>query len=229
VTKETSFVAVMPAIDEQLARTSVKSMSEALRSRLLLIDNTDDAHIAPNVECRTMAVGMNLGVARSWNVGVQYASHCHADYLLLLSQSVEFGAPGGDDLIAHMHERSPFVMMHTQHAWHTLMVARNVFRQVGLFDPIFWPAYFEDTDFLYRMGLAGLPSPRENGGKLDQVVIDATLIGTALMVRNGRVKPDFGALAAKYEAKWGGPQGKERFRHPYNDARLDWRAVGEHH
>lgn len=230
MSRDTSFVAVLPVIDADLARACVKSMSDTLRARTLLIDNTDDALIASEHAdvCRTMAVGFNLGVARSWNCGVAFARTQSADYLMLLSQAVEFGAPGGDDLLAEMHKRSPFIMLHGRHGWHCILIARAVFQKVGLFDPIFWPAYFEDTDFLYRMHLAGLPSPRENGGRLDQHEFDATDAGNGLMLTRRVVTLDYRGQERLYARKWGGTQGHEQFTCPYNDHRRTWRDVGPH-
>jgi hypothetical protein len=209
-------------------------MSPALAHKTVLVDNSPEGRIAERWDgtvlaalptCRT-ADDPNLGVPKSWNIGLDAAEGLDVDYLIVLSQSIEFGWPGGCDFLDQLDRRTPEVLCHSQHGWHLLAIARQTWKMVGRFDPIFSPAYFEDTDYLYRMGLAGLPSPRENGDEFDQVVVDCKLAGEAIPLKRGIVKVNLTAQRDAYAAKWGGDQGSELWRHPYGRQDLDWTHIG---
>jgi len=226
-----AFVAVLPAIDPTLAHACIKSLHPEIRARLLLVDNTETGRIA-HVHRQGLAAiyesGRNLGVASSWNLGVKLMADHGADYLLILSQSIRFGRARGIDLLAKVEKRKPAWIAHSQFGWKCLVISAGTFAQVGRFDPIFHPAYREDTDFLYRMGRAGLPSPRENGGELMHVMVDATSAGDAETIGRGLVKVNFAENQRLYVRKWGGDQGDETFRRPYDDPDLDWTFVGSY-
>lgn len=224
-----TFVVVLPGLDYMLTRRCVESMILAFRDHLLLVDNTDEGFLASRYAStigKVRAMHENAGVAPAWNLGAAWMMDRNAEYLILVSQSLRFGDPGGADFLAELDQRRPPVLMHSQFGWKCLAIHRDTLARVGLFDPIFAPAYFEDQDYLYRMGLAGLPSPRENGGELDQINIAAESAGDAVMIRRGVVDIDYGAQHEKYLTKWGGPQGHEQWTHPYNLPDLDWHHVG---
>lgn len=225
-----SFVAVLPAIDPAATRACVMSMDVALRMQLLVVDNATpslgiDWYMEPLCRWQAWPSG-NLGVPASWNAGIEMMEREQADWLVILSTSIRFGAHGGADLLDLLDRTNEQWVVGTQHGWKCIALSRALLTRVGRFDPVFSPGYSEDTDMLLRMARAGLPSPRENGGTLTQFMVDAGSMGDALAVKAGLVKVDFTANRAAYIAKWGGPQGEETFQHPYNDERLDWTFTG---
>lgn len=226
-----SFVVVVPAIDPDLTRTCLTSMCAELKREVLVVDNTETKAIFAEDQDRVtdigcIAFGYNIGVAASWNIGIDIARDACRDYLIIVSQSVTFGAPGGEDLLAILAERRPEHIAHSQHGWHLLAVNMGVLDRVGVFDPMF-PHYGTDTDFLFRMGLAGLPSPRENGRELDQVHVDAECLPNGETVRRKLVTIRYADHLEAYARKFGGPQGAETYTHPYGRDELDWTFVGE--
>lgn len=229
------FVAILPAIDYDLTTSCVSSMCWELSRNLLLVDNSQDQKIAewarPRAEIGWINVPeaaepANRGVPRSWNKGVDLMRSLDREYLVIVSQSVLFGPSGGRDFLDELNERQPEWIMHDSCGWKLIALNRELFSRVGVFDEIFSPAYFEESDMLYRMGLAGVPSPRENGGELDQVTTDARSRGDALALKSGVVDLDYGAQAEKYRRKWLGDQGKEATKHPYGDPSLDYTHTG---
>lgn len=91
------------------------------------------------------------------------------------------------------------------------MVNRKCWEEIGEFDEIFAPAYYEDNDYHYRMKLASVlaitypPAMFFHWGSATQI--------EAL----GRPLTDSSNQHAQYVRKWGGDPGKEVFKHPYND------------
>lgn len=92
--------------------------------------------------------------------------------------------------------------------------------EIGEFDELFAPAYFEDNDIHYRMKLAG---------------IDAIVYPPAMFYHYGSrtqneaqengepfvPSPIFEKNREKYVKKWGGVPGEEKFQNPYNDISKD--------
>lgn len=230
-----TFVAVLPAIDYDLATSCLNSMCWALSRNLLLVDNSADHAIAqwakPRPEIRWIAqaaegVPANRGVPRSWNLGVDWMRANDDEYLIIISQSILFGASRGQDFLDDLADRRPPWIMHSQCGWKLIAISRALFSRVGLFDEVFSPGYREETDLLYRCHLAGLPSPQYNDGRFDQVTVDIESRGDALMVKSGQATIDFGANTAIWNAKWGGEKLSERFTSPYDDLSLDHKHTG---
>lgn len=94
------------------------------------------------------------------------------------------------------------------------MVNRECWDKVGEFDEVFFPAYYEDNDYHYRMKLAGLlavtypPALFFHWGSATQ--------SEAL----GRPLTDSGNQHAQFVRKWGAGPGQEVWGHPYNDDSL---------
>lgn len=227
-----SFVGVLPAIDPSLAHACLASMHPEIRRRVLVVDNTGlgrIAHVHRKVVGAVHAAAENLGVSRSWALGVKQMFERDAEYLLIVSQSITFDRPlGGLDFLAEMEGRRPPVLIHAQFGWKLVALHRSVFELVGSFDPWFAPAYYEESEYMVRMHHAGLPSPLYNDGRFDQITVDATSAGDGVTMHRGLVRIDYGAQKAKFVAKWGCEPGGRPFDHPYNDERLDFTFVGDY-
>lgn len=83
---------------------------------------------------------------------------------------------------------------------------------IGYFDENFFPAYFEDTDYVYRAKLAGLP----------RFLVPDTYIlhyGSASMHRVDAeaFTEAFRRIQSYYVRKWGGINGYELFLRPFNN------------
>jgi hypothetical protein len=194
---------VLPVLDVERAEGALDSMALWLRLRTLVIDNSCSSFDPPGV-FRTVHPQENLGVAASWNVGVAaVAVERYRSHLVTLSTSVRFD-DGGAGLIQALADHPLGFVSHVW--WHVAAIGAQVVSDVGLFDTGFRPAYFEDSDYERRMLCAGHHIP--NGLH----VAGVRSLGTAHSLRAGLVEIDFGRLARRYERKWGGPPGQERYR-----------------
>ncbi len=91
------------------------------------------------------------------------------------------------------------------------MVTRECWEKIGEFDELFQPAYYEDNDYHYRMGL---------GGMLAIVYPPAVYYHYGSRTQNeaiGRPFTDSGGQYGRYLKKWSGAPGKEQWKTPYND------------
>ena len=96
------------------------------------------------------------------------------------------------------------------------MISKETVERIGMFDEGFFPAYFEDNDYHYRLKLAG--------------GVDCAIANTrAVFIHYGSrtqnqslgtpVVPGdlFGKNQAYFVRKWGGVPGQEKFTRPFND------------
>lgn len=204
------FVAVLPVIHRDDAMRCLDSMCRTIFDRTLVVDNTVD----------------NRGVAASWNLGLACAREYDVDYLVIISHAIEFGLTSGLDLVAALNNDAAPHGLATQRGWQLIAIGRQCWETIGDFDEQFF-AYFEDTDYLYRLGLAGLPSPRENGLTWPTIMVDARTHGHGLSLTRDLIDSDVYQRSARtYESKWGGVQGGERYTRPYNRSDLDYRHTG---
>lgn len=210
-----SLVAVLPSIWPEWTDACLASMtSPRLAAFTLLLDNTVE----------------NAGVAASWNVGARAVLDSQADWLVIISAAVRFGAPGGADFVEALEE-APAEAWALEagecprqrgigFGWHLIGFRRSTFERVGLFDENFWPAYWEDCDFGHRIRCA-TPSWQPGPAPLwPKVEIDADLAGFAHGVKLAGIESQPRRLAAYYSEKWGGPPAHEEFCTPFGDPAL---------
>lgn len=85
--------------------------------------------------------------------------------------------------------------------------------RIGYFDENLSPVYFDDTDWLYRARLAGMPIVTAQGTYYTHAG-SKTLITPDLQVQFAEI---FERNKAYYISKWGGDGGREQFDRPFNN------------
>ena len=120
--------------------------------QVIVVDNggTDYQWIKPDWvdTLDVIRLPSNLGVAGSWNLGIK--STPFASYWLIVNDDVTF-APGS--LAQFAYEGSSvgaISLCNDLSPWCAFTIGESVIDCVGLFDEVFYPAYFEDTDYARR-------------------------------------------------------------------------------
>lgn len=177
-------------------------------------------------------------LARSWNRGIKLASERGNDYALVINLDVLFHPLFLRNLIQGAG-KYPEAITWSGQVWSEeatienaslpessvepgtyfscFLVDRRLFQQIGKFDENLKPAYHEDCDLNYRIGLANLAQYRIQNA-LFYHYDRATLVG----LHEGRVDELFAIRASMDESmeyyfkKWGGLPGREVFRVPFN-------------
>jgi GT2 family glycosyltransferase len=104
---------------------------------------------------RLLTVGANIGVATSWNVLLTNIFNSGCDYALILNDDIVFDKSLEE--ISEFVEVNPAPLYGSkEHMFCAFLLHRNLFGYMK-FDPMFYPCYWEDTDFLRRVKLAGVP------------------------------------------------------------------------
>lgn len=137
-------------------------------NHLLIIDNGASEHSKDspfktlNVsdmfsEVTYLPMPANLGVAGSWNLGIQ--SFPFDDRWFICSDDVVF-RPGAMAAWYEKSSRSEVTISSEWPYWQFFSVGEEAVERVGLFDANFFPANFEDDDFGLRCEHFGVPVVR---------------------------------------------------------------------
>lgn len=157
----------------------------------------------------------NLGVAASWN---RFLKEYEADAYLIVNDDIVFGHDTIKDLYS-AHQQNPDQLVYVTegsglNAFSCFLITPKALEEVGYFDEQFYPAYFEDNDYAYRLKLAGY----------DLFRVPTTIqehVGSATMKsytpeQVQKHHENFRANRKRYIDKWGGLPHHEVYTSPYN-------------
>lgn len=217
-------LAVLPVVYEDSADRCINSILDTNRSsglrpeELLVVDNSRAGFVSqryPNVRAHRDPNGHNLGVARSWNVGVREVMEGDLDWLVIISTSVEFGPLLHTTWREQMQRHQRRWMIEAMgHSWHLIAIHRDVFERVGLFDENFYPAYEEQIDFGHRQEILDIQRDYAS------VWVNAMSWGSANHIHE--IDCPNPPLVEYYVEKWGGIKGEEKWDKPFNGKPLDY-------
>lgn len=197
--------AVLPVLDKRLGVLTLESMCPAFRAATLVVDNTQ----------------RNRGVSASWNRGIDRMRERDDDWVVLVSTATTFGTAGGQDLLDELAGSDQSRLVSVVNAgWHLQAIPRAFLDLVGPFDEGFF-AYYEDTDWLHRMTLAGFDVWRGEGNR--HVYVESSYLPDGHSKQAGLITPEeYEPSAGKYLAKWGGHNQSEVFATPFDRPGVDW-------
>lgn len=210
---------------------------------------SDLLHYHRNNERWGFQKSVNFGVNYGWEHGAQLALVCnndiviHPEALWRLAERFSQGDVGMVtcmDVRGEMHERSIVpTSIGTLSAkdkepvdeaphpnFSAFMISKEAWEQVGEFDELFAPAYFEDNDYHRRMNLL----------EAKAVVLPAAMFfhyGSRTQNEaneNGQPmvpSPMFENARAFYAKKWGGIPDQEKFNQPYNEETKSMKSTNQ--
>jgi GT2 family glycosyltransferase len=124
---------------------------------LLIIDNglgTDTLEISDKFAKVThLRMPANLGVAGSWNLGIKSFPYAHRWFIV--SNDVIF-QPGSLEKLSQAR-RDEITLTADAPNWQAFALGDEAVTDIGLFDECgFYPAYFEDNDYIRRAQFVGV-------------------------------------------------------------------------
>ena len=174
-----------------------------------VIDNgkqgIDEAYM-PN--CNVFCADENLGVATSWNLLIQKIFDLGHSHAIILNDDIYWGKNKLDVLELLNHHKDGFFL--SEESFSVFIISKATWEKVGLFDQRFYPAYFEDMDYLYRMRIAGIK------------IYKSIQLNPQILRQSSSVSKDASLLRNKgqnelyYMKKWGGKVGYEKFSEPFD-------------
>lgn len=150
----------------------------------------------------------NVGVGASWNMLCDAFFKTGFENVLMLNDDIYLGKSEAQilDLIS---KRKPFYR--STQDWCSFLLPKKTYETVGIFDAEFYPAYYEDSDYEYRMRLLSIPK------------YQVPELNPFLYQNNKTLEkaPELRKLAEankqRYIKKWGGEPKKELFIKPFNN------------
>ena len=150
----------------------------------------------------------NIGVAASWNKLCKIIYERH-NYALILNDDVYLGYD--KEIVNKVIEKYPYSLVQSYVSWSVILISKYMYDHIGEFDEIFYPAYYEDSDYLYRMKLKGIRQDVEAELNPKTVRISMTQERDPELV-NASMQ----ANRLRYIEKWGNSPLLETFLTPYN-------------
>lgn len=162
----------------------------------------------------------NLGCGAAMNIGLRKIESDGLDYVIILSPSALFTNSIQDfvDIIEEREKKEKnyyyLTVANMKTDLHAFAVTKRCVDEVGLYDENFYPVYYDDTDYGYRMSLIGAQKTLCYPPRISQDL-------------GGGVKSDEGIfnlywvnvnhIHDYYVRKWGGEHTQELFKTPFND------------
>ena len=149
----------------------------------------------------------NIGVAASWNKLCDFIYNVHT-HALILNDDIYLGTDKYtiEDLI----NKKPEPVLYSNMGWCSFILPQRVFEYIGRFNEEFYPAYYEDDDYVYRMKLNRL------------IPLKTPMLNPKLYRNSETIKKDPSIIEysiknkRKYIEMWGGLPREEKFIKPYN-------------
>jgi len=177
----------------------------------------------------------NLGCSASWNRIIMEAMSRGYEYCYIGSNDTTL-EPGALATFAGMEKKEDEgIWLANGMNFFCIRIA-NI-PKIGWFDENFYPAYFEDNDYVYRCKMAGLlevgcgPAEREFNGRTLPAIhmhhLGSQTVASDPVYAAGN-SATFGQWnRTHFMMKWGGPPGQETHKTPYGRADKDHRWWGD--
>lgn len=155
----------------------------------------------------------NIGVAASWN----YFLRNNSGIVMILNDDVVISdVTIGDVMEAYGTGEGIDIMFSYGRGFCLFLLdSNNITSKVGYFDEQFWPAYYEDVDFMRRFVLAGAKAVNIDRIKIEHAG-SATLREQQKTGTNKDHDSNFTKNKNYYIKKWGGLPPDEKYNTPFN-------------
>ncbi len=209
---------VIPTINrKELLREAMERLlpQNEYFQKILIVDNGKQDLSFPSAQVEIYLPPQNLGVAASWNHGIhQLFADPTVTHVMALNDDVALGQDQLIDVINVLQEMPSKWMFKGRFQWSVWILSRAgaeamQYESGKYFDDRFFPAYFEDNDFHWRLRAFG-----EHRYIGDLIELTPEVQRSSMTVqKDPALNTRFPANRRYYVEKWGGPPGQE-MRHP---------------
>lgn len=205
MTNKKYFAIGIPTINrvDLLEETLLKYKDDFPNTDIFIMDNGNQVwtikdQLPPNFHFITNEV--NIGVAASWN-----------KLLALIFEENEHGLIINDDVYFGKKEHEVIDFLTTEHkifstttgTWCNFIINYDVFTHIGGFDEKFFPAYYEDNDYAYRLKLNGITP-------ITTEFLNPEIYRNSMTIQKSpELNQNFEKNKQYYIQKWGGLPGEE--------------------
>lgn len=208
---KTKLVVGIPTINraDLLNDALAKYFEDFENTEIAICDNGNQDIITREKKFMIYKPQANLGVSGSWNMIMDYADKIRGTHVLMLNDDIYLGKT--EKQIVRMIELfSHEDFFNSLMNWSAWVLSVKAWKKVGNFDENFFPAYFEDNDYCYRMRLNKIQ--RMNTDYLNPVIYR----NSQTIEKDPSLNSRFMNNRQYYASKWGGLPNEETFKKPFN-------------
>jgi GT2 family glycosyltransferase len=157
----------------------------------------------------------NLGVAKSWNLICKRALSSGYTHAAILNDDVVWNR-SATEVEQYINDNPADIYVGIDTNMSCFVISLDMWNNEKLldkvrgFDETFYPAYFEDMDYLYRLKLCGKTV------HYSKFFSPEMYLQSQSIAREPELKKDFDKNREYYVKKWGGVPTMETFRIPFN-------------
>jgi GT2 family glycosyltransferase len=175
-------------------------------AEILILDNGNQDIIKRKENFKIFRTNKNFGVAKSWNFLCRQA-YKTVDYILMLNDDIYLGKNQKD--IYKFIKRTSFDLVHGEKHLCSYILPKRIFKEF-VFDENFYPAYFEDNDFKYRLLL------EKKKIKSSSFLNPEIYRNSQTIMKDRTLNNNFMDNQEYYIKKWGGLPNEEKYLKPFN-------------
>lgn len=178
-------------------------------TEIFIVDNGNQSIITREEKFAIYRPTENLGVAKSWNTIMDYAEKVEATHVLMLNDDIYLGkTEHGIKVLLKSNENADFI--NSFHNWCSYILTVDAWKKAGKFDEEFFPAYFEDNSFDYKMTLIG--AKKEWTSFLDPFTYRKSMT----IAKDPTINNRFALNRQMYINMWGGLPTEEKYLTKFN-------------
>jgi len=203
-----NFVVGIPTINRaDLLNEALKKYAKCWPTlKVYILDNGNQDIKTQNENQIVFQSEENIGVAASWNFLAEKAFADGYLRVLVLNDDIELDRDEKEIHLA-LNKYSDHEIIIQQGTWCSFMLPKVVYDLIGPFDEDFFPAYFEDNDYEYRVKRNKYTDIKK------EPILNPTLYRNSMTIKKDRkLNANFANNRSRYITKWGGEPEKEKFK-----------------
>lgn len=205
--KEIKLVVAIPTINraDLLNEALEKYFEDFKDTHIAICDNGNQDIITREENFMIYRPQENLGVAKSWNMLIDYSDKIGATHVLMLNDDIYLGKNENElNLLLKNNLDADFI--NSFHNWCSYILTVDIWKKAGKFDEEFFPAYFEDNSFDYKMTLVG--AKKTWTSFLDPIVYRNSMT----IAKDPTLNQKFMQNKQMYINMWGGLPSEEKYK-----------------
>lgn len=205
--KEIKLVVAIPTINraDLLNEALEKYFEDFKDTHIAICDNGNQEIITREENFMIYRPQENLGVAKSWNMLIDYSDKIGATHVLMLNDDIYLGKNENElNLLLKNNLDADFI--NSFHNWCSYILTVDIWKKAGKFDEEFFPAYFEDNSFDYKMTLVG--ARKTWTSFLDPIVYRNSMT----IAKDPTLNQKFMQNKQMYINMWGGLPSEEKYK-----------------
>lgn len=205
--KEIKLVVAIPTINraDLLNEALEKYFEDFKDTHIAICDNGNQDIITREENFMIYRPQENLGVAKSWNMLIDYSDKIGATHVLMLNDDIYLGK-NENELKLLLKNNLDADFINSFHNWCSYILTVDIWKKAGKFDEEFFPAYFEDNSFDYKMTLVG--ATKTWTSFLDPIVYRNSMT----IAKDPTLNQKFMQNKQMYINMWGGLPSEEKYK-----------------